>query len=134
MSESIGEEQARAEALRRQQEYIRRQRILEEIEELEEKISECEKLKVSFNVNKTGVTTAAMKLENCTAVTFFNAREFAGITATAAEQGVANAQASIKLKAVNLNSVASAIDAQIGKLDTYILELKGRVNRLRGCL
>lgn len=129
------EEAAKEQMLARQRaEIARRQRILAQIKDLETEISECEGLIASFDGLKGEVQSAAAGLKIAPAASYIDCDFFAGGTASATEQGLSGAQASMALKAVDLDSVEAAIGTQIGRLNTYIIELQERISSLRGSL
>lgn len=127
--------QRAAEQARIQAEYERRKGILNLISIREEQITKYEALLDSLNAAKAELDGLSTELESKKNVYHTPLPDdFGGITATSVNKGVCTALNAACLRASDLSEVCNAAESQIGKLRTYIGELRAEVTSLRASL
>lgn len=114
------------------EEEKRRAEIRKKIEELKEEKEKCENLKSSFTSQKSSLEDIAFQFLQCQKLVVMPPMDsFCGITATSAGQGAVEAQEVMGAKASQIFDVGVAIEAQIGKLSSYVTELDRQINELQ---
>lgn len=125
-------ETAESERAAREAAEARRREIMEKIRQLEEEISRCQSLTNSFRglEREAGMIISKVnEYKNLNLETDMNA--FFGITAGAVYDGIENAQAVMGERGSDFTNTEAAIETQIGLLESYKMELGGRINKLR---
>ena len=136
MSELTREEQARVEALRRQQEETERRRQIEaQIKIWEEERDLCNELVAKFATLQNMIANDAdylqlpYKMEMTFSPTFFS-----GNTAFSANVGLDSIKEDIGKKIPEIRNVEGAIMVQIGSLNSYIDIIENNIATLRSSM
>lgn len=124
-----------AERAAREAEEVRKREIMAKIQLLENEIRECQNLIASFGGLRGQAGMLISQVNRCKTMNLeADINAFSGITASAVHEGIEDARSDIGERANDFSSVETAIGTQIGLLESYIMELRSRINSLQAGL
>lgn len=113
----------------------RRREILEKISQLEQEKAKCQGTKIDLrgmNERLEGVIFQINRLKDIKLEV--DILRFSGTTADAVDTGILNAQTVMAKRNGSFFDLKLTVDTQISLLDSYIVELGGRIDALRASI
>lgn len=109
--------------------------VMAKIQLLEGEISECQRLIATFNELKGQVGMLLSQVNGCKTMNLeADMNAFSGIMASAVNEGLEGAQASMEERTRDFSIVEAAIGTQVGLLEAYIIDQRDQIVSLRASL
>lgn len=116
-------------------EEARKREVMAKIQLFESEIRECQDLIASFGGLKGQVGMLISQVNGYKTMNLeTNMNAFSGITASAVNEGIENAQSDMGERTSDFSNVEAAIGTQVGLLESYIMELRSRIGSLQASL